>query len=126
MVRFRFALTHTSFANVFIPEPLNTISEKGAVKSSNLPLNVCASDDEKNKVPAVALKPPVVLLFVKLPAMVSAVGKVTAPEVDSMVKLVVLALLEKVFVPAPEKEVLANAEEPVMVPESDCADDPEK
>ena len=55
------------------------------------------------------------------------VGAVTAPEVESMTKFVVVALLANVFVPAPVKVVVeVNADELARLPESICADVPLK
>ena len=72
---------------------------------------------------------PFVALLVKLPPMVSMVeGAVTAPEEESIVKLVVDAAFEpKDFVPAPRKLRLLKAfVEPVIVPLNVCAEEPFK
>ena len=53
-------------------------------------------------------------------------GAVTAPEVASMAKLEVLALLAKVLVPLPEKATLPKAEAPESEPLILWEDVPEK
>ncbi len=79
-------------ANVFVLVPMKVVLAK-ALFPIMYPEMVCATGlvvEPKKTVPPLALNPPVVLELVKSPPMVSCVlGKVTVPEVASMVRLVV-------------------------------------